>query len=86
MNIKKKYNPIKQLVMNKKLYLPLLLAVLVAFVGCKKMGGLSADYFTVTPSPLEVVGGKVAATITGKFPEKYFKKKVTDYRYSLFGL
>ena len=41
------------------------------------MGGLSADYFTVTPSPLEVVGGKVAATITGKFPEKYFKKKVT---------
>ena len=63
--------------MNKKLYLPLLLAVLVAFVGCKKMGGLSADYFTVTPSPLEVVGGKVAATITGKFPEKYFKKKVT---------
>ena len=77
MNIKKKYNPIKQLVMNKKLYLPLLLAVLVAFVGCKKMGGLSADYFTVTPSPLEVVGGKVAATITGKFPEKYFKKKVT---------
>ena len=41
------------------------------------MGGLSADYFTVTPSPLEVVGGKVATTITGKFPEKYFKKKVT---------
>ena len=57
--------------MNKKLYLPLLLAVLVAFVGCKKMGGLKAEYFTVTPNPLEVVGGEVPATITGQFPEKY---------------
>ena len=63
--------------MNKKLYLPLLLAVLVAFVGCKKMGGLKAEYFTVTPNPLEVVGGEVPATITGQFPEKYFNKKAT---------
>lgn len=63
--------------MNRKLYLPLMLAFIVAFVGCKKMGGLSADYFTVTPSPLEVVGGEVPATITGKFPEKYFDKKAT---------
>ena len=39
------------------------------------MGPLSADYFTVTPQVLEAVGGKVPATINGKFPEKYFKKK-----------
>ena len=36
---------------------------------------LSADYFTVTPQVLEAVGGKVPATINGKFPEKYFNKK-----------
>ena len=39
------------------------------------MGPLSADYFTVTPQVLEAVGGKVPATINGKFPEKYFNKK-----------
>ncbi|MCU6768941.1 hypothetical protein OCV73_08295 [Barnesiella propionica] len=63
--------------MNKKLCLPLLLLFVLAFVGCKEMGPMSADYFTVTPSPLEVVGGQVPATITGKFPEKYFDKKAT---------
>ena len=63
--------------MTKKLYLPLLMAMVVAlFSSCsKKMGELSADYFTVTPQVLEAVGGKVPATINGKFPEKYFKKK-----------
>ena len=62
--------------MTKKLYLPLLMAIVVAlFSSCKKMGPLSADYFTVTPQVLEAVGGKVPATINGKFPEKYFKKK-----------
>ena len=58
--------------MTKKLYLPLLMAIVVAlFSSCKKMGPLSADYFTVTPQVLEAVGGKVPATINGKFPEKY---------------
>ena len=63
--------------MTKKLYLPLLMAMVVAlFSSCsKKMGELSADYFTVTPQVLEAVGGKVPATINGKFPEKYFNKK-----------
>ena len=63
--------------MTKKLYLPLLMAMVVAlFSSCsKKMGELSADYFTVTPPVLEAVGGKVPATINGKFPEKYFNKK-----------
>ena len=63
--------------MTKKLYLPLLMAMVVAlFSSCsKKMGELSVDYFTVTPQVLEAVGGKVPATINGKFPEKYFNKK-----------
>ena len=63
--------------MTKKLYLPLLMAMVVAlFSSCsKKMGPLSADYFTVTPQVLEAVSGKVPATINGKFPEKYFNKK-----------
>ena len=62
--------------MTKKLYLPLLMAMVVAlFSSCKKMGELSADYFTVTPQVLEAVAGKVPVTINGKFPEKYFKKK-----------
>ncbi|GAE83834.1 immunoreactive 53 kDa antigen PG123 [Bacteroides reticulotermitis JCM 10512] len=59
------------------MYLPLLMAMFVAlFSSCsKKMGELSSDYFTVTPQVLEAVGGKVPATINGKFPEKYFNKK-----------
>ena len=63
--------------MTKKLYMPLLMAMIVAlFSSCsKKMGPLSADYFTVTPQVLEAIGGKVPATINGKFPEKYFNKK-----------
>lgn len=62
--------------MMKKLYLPLLMAlIVVGLSSCKKMGPLSPDYFTVTPQVLEAVGGKVPATINGKFPEKYFSKK-----------
>ncbi len=62
--------------MIKKLYLPLLMAMIVAFSSCsKKMGELSSDYFTTTPQVLEAVGGKVPVTINGKFPEKYFNKK-----------
>lgn len=63
--------------MTKKLYLPFLMAMAVALMtSCRsKMGELSSDYFTVTPQVLEAVGGKVPATINGKFPEKYFNKK-----------
>lgn len=62
--------------MIKKLYLPLLMALVVALSSCsKKMGELSSDYFTTTPQVLEAVGGKVPVTINGKFPEKYFNKK-----------
>lgn len=63
--------------MTKKLYLPFLLACVVAVLtSCSsKMGELSSDYFTVTPQVLEAIGGQVPATINGKFPEKYFNKK-----------
>ena len=62
--------------MTKKLYLPLLMACVVALTSCsKKMGELSSDYFTVTPQVLEAINGEVPATINGKFPEKYFNKK-----------
>ena len=62
--------------MTKKIYLPLFMACVVALLtSCSsKMGELSSDYFTVTPQVLEAVGGKVPATINGKFPEQYFKK------------
>ncbi|MDO4164413.1 MAG: tetratricopeptide repeat protein [Bacteroides sp.] len=62
--------------MTKKLYLPLLVAFIAVLASCgSKLGELSSDYFTVTPQVLEAVDGKVPATITGKFPEKYFNKK-----------
>ncbi len=54
---------------------------------CSKLGPLSADNFTVTPSPLEAQGGQVQLTVNGKFPEKYMKKKaeitvVPELRYA----
>lgn len=62
--------------MIRKLYLPLLTAVMFVFASCSsKMGELSSEYFTTTPQVLEAVGGQVPVTINGKFPEKYFKKK-----------
>lgn len=61
--------------MQTKLYLSLVLAGSLALTSCKKLGELSADNFTVTPSPMEAVSGKVPVTINGRFPEKYMKKK-----------
>lgn len=61
--------------MRTHLYLAIAVASTVALSSCKKLGDLSADNFTVTPSPMEVVAGKVPVTINGRFPEKYMKKK-----------
>lgn len=63
--------------MIKKLYLPLVALLVVAFSSCGKMGELSSEYFTTNPEVLEAVGGKVPVTINGKFPEKYMKKNAT---------
>ena len=51
------------------------LAGSLVLTSCSKLGELSADNFTVPPSPMEAVGGKVPVTINGRFPEKYMKKK-----------
>ncbi len=61
--------------MRKNYCLVMSMAVVAALSSCKKLGELSADNFTVTPTPLEAVAGQVVATIDGKFPEKYMKKK-----------
>ncbi len=64
--------------MTKKLTFPFLCLCLLALVGCnKEMAPLTADYFKVNPSPLEVKGGTVAAVVTGTFPEKYFNKNAS---------
>ena len=60
----------------RKVQLSLVVTLLAVLTSCaSKMGELSPEYFTVTPQVLEAVGGQVPATITGKFPEKYFNKK-----------
>lgn len=61
--------------MRKNFYLAMTVVSALAFTSCKKLGALSADNFTVTPTPLESVAGQVSATINGQFPEKYMKKK-----------
>ncbi len=61
--------------MQSKVYLSLALASSLVLTSCNKLGELTADNFTVTPSPLEAVGGQVPVTINGRFPEKYMKKK-----------
>ncbi|MBO5263851.1 MAG: hypothetical protein J6B18_06315 [Bacteroidaceae bacterium] len=55
----------------------LLLSLMIAlFCSCSsKMGELPADYFTVTPQVMEVVGSEIPVTIDGKFPAKFFNKK-----------
>lgn len=61
--------------MNKNFYL-LLPAASIAFLAtsCSKLGELKSDAFTVTPTPLECIGGTVPATISANIPEKYMKK------------
>ena len=62
--------------MQKNVVLFLSAAALIALSSCSsKLGALSADNFSVIPNPLETEAGKVPATISGKFPEKYMKKK-----------
>ena len=60
----------------KKGFLSLLIAASVMLVGCNKMlPNLDKEQITVNPSPLEKVGSKVDADITGTFPAKEFAKK-----------
>ena len=59
--------------MKKGLFLSLIAAV-VMLASCNKSLP-KPDEITVNPSPLEKVGNKVNAEITGTFPEKKFAKK-----------
>ena len=49
--------------------------VAMAMTSCSKLGNLTSDNFTVTPTPLVEQAGEVPASITATFPEKYMKKK-----------
>ena len=63
--------------MNRNLILTLSECAFLSLTSCSELGKLTADNFSVSPQPLEVVGGKVPATIEGQFPEKFMNKKAT---------
>lgn len=70
--------------MNKKLCYSLILGSAIILTGCgKKLNPFQSDYFSVNPSPLEVVGDNVPATVTAKIPGNFFQKNaevtVTPY-------
>lgn len=64
--------------MRKQLFFAISMVLGLIFTSCQKdMTALDPSLFKCTPNPLEVKGGKVNATITGTFPEKYFTKNAT---------
>lgn len=54
-----------------------LMMTLIALILTSCGAPVPPDQITVNPSPLTVVGGKVSAEITGKFPAKKFAKNAT---------
>lgn len=47
----------------------------LALTGCAgKMKPFAANYFTTNPNPLEAIGGKIPAVVTGNIPTKFFNK------------
>lgn len=70
--------------MKTKLCYSLLLGGAVMLTGCgKKLNQFQAEYFSVEPNPLEVVGENVPAAVTGRVPAEFFLKNaevtVTPY-------
>lgn len=64
--------------MNSKLSYSLLMASALVLTGCgKKMNPFAADYFSVNPNPLEVVGPNVPATVSANIPSKFFVKNAS---------
>ncbi|MBB3188251.1 tetratricopeptide repeat protein [Microbacter margulisiae] len=63
--------------MKKGIYFIMSAVLAFVFSSCapKPMGALDPSYFSTNPNPLQENGGKVVATVTGKFPPKYFDKK-----------
>ena len=61
--------------MNRNLCYVLGLGIALSLTSCgKKLGQFSADYFSVNPDPLEVVGVNVPARVSAKIPAKFFVK------------
>ena len=61
--------------MYRKLFYLASLTVALSLTSCgKKLGQFSADYFTVNPNPLEVVGERVPARVSARIPAKFFVK------------
>ncbi len=75
--------------MKKNIFIALsFCAVLLFGTSCsKQLTQLTSDNFNVNPSPLEVDGDVVPATITGQIPAKYFQKnaEVTVTPYLVYG-
>lgn len=73
--------------MRNNLILTLSVCSLALMTSCSKLGKLTSDCFSVSPNPLETVGGKVPATVEGQFPEEFMNKKaivtvVPELRYA----
>lgn len=74
--------------MKSKFIYSALAITVIGLSGCsKKLNEFKSDYFTTNPTPLEVVGQNVPATITATIPAKYFLKnaKVTITPILLWG-
>lgn len=70
--------------MSTKALITIVAAGSLMLTGCgKKLSPFAADYFSVNPNPLEVVGNRVPGTVTGHIPAKFFVKnaevRVTPY-------
>ncbi len=66
--------------MNSKHLMLLAATGAVMLTGCsKKLNQFQADYFTVNPNPLEVVGDRVPATVTARVFVKNAQVTVTPY-------
>lgn len=75
--------------MNKNFFIALTFctSLLLGSSCSKQLTQLNSDNFNVNPSPLEVEGTLVPATITGQIPAKYFQKnaEVTITPYLVYG-
>ena len=61
--------------MIKKLYLPLVALLVLAFSSCSKMGELSPDYFTTNPEVLEGCWWQGTCNYYRKIPGKILQEK-----------
>ena len=64
--------------MKKIVSYSLTLSATVLLAGCSgKMNQFKSEYFSANPTPLEVVGQEVPATVSANVPAKFFKKNAS---------